>query len=124
MTPFDDVLAGFARLEGYEIEFLGYQWLEGRDSMSMTLRYGPTKRDAVVLFNRLCHLSLSKHPIDAEPMILDRVSVSVLLPGPEPWPPELGIGLVRSPELPPLLWMHTDGLVMVDVVAAQARLMW
>lgn len=119
---FDEVQQTTDRLQGYSVEFLGFSLLEEAEAIHISLRWGPGKPDATLIFKSIYYFSISKFAASGV-LLLDRIVARVLEPSDEEWPAGLPAHIRRSPKLPPLLWFATDGPVQINVLAAQATVL-
>jgi hypothetical protein len=79
------------------------------------LRWGPTKPDITLSMQNVHYLAFARPP-GGGALYVDKMVATTLLPD-QPWPQDVPPGLVQTPDLPPLLWLHAEPL-QLEVVAA------
>jgi hypothetical protein len=119
MTTFEAFCNVATSCEGYLIERLFLSRVEDTDALDIALRWGPEKPDITLSFQNIYYLETGRLP-EAAAGPLDQVTTTLLEPRDEPWPEGLEPDLVRSAELPALIWFRASGPVQLSVVSAIA----
>jgi hypothetical protein len=119
MSDFDHVRSALQSAQGYTIQHLGLSIIEERDALDIHLAWGPPKPDITLSVQDIYHLGIGRTPRESVPF-LDTIEVVELMPSDDPWPAELlpAMNIVRTSNVPPLLWVRTDGPVRLSIVAA------
>jgi hypothetical protein len=121
MNIFDGARQAIISCEGFAIHFLNFSMLDGQDVLEIGLHWDASRPEMTLSFRRIYYFALGKSPQDDTPLI-DKVEVSEVVPSDEAWPSGLAnkMNVVRTADLPHLLWVRTEGPVRLEVVAAMA----
>ncbi|MFF8290025.1 hypothetical protein ACF068_12450 [Streptomyces sp. NPDC016309] len=107
------------RCQGYFLDRLSLERIDGSDALELGLHWGPEKPDITLAFRDVYFCAIER-PADPGDAPLDQVAATLLEPSDSPWPEELSLELIRSSSLPTLIWFRTEGPVQVSVLAAIA----
>lgn len=117
MTNFEEVRRIIESCQGYTIDLVSLAVLEQASALEIGLRWGPSKPDVFLSCRDILHLTIGRFP-DSDFGPMDSLSAVHLPPSDEPWPEPLRYDLKRTSSLPSLLWIHAEGPVQLDVIAA------
>jgi hypothetical protein len=105
-----------ASCEGYSIHRVSMSRMEDAAAVDITLRWGPDAPDVVLSFDDVYYFEVGGALERGDDPVLELKS-TVLEPSDDPWPDGLGIDLVRSAELPTLIWFRSGGPAQLSVLA-------
>lgn len=100
--------------QGCGLADLSFAIIGTADAVNINLRFGPPRPDVTISAQAVHHLSIHRLPHD-DISFLDLEAV-ILVPD-QPWPDRLPRAIAATPAFPPLLWIHADGSVTLDLVA-------
>lgn len=119
-TPFERVCyranETLGSCEGYFIERIAFDIIEGNDALEIMLRHSPYKPDVTISLASIHHLSIDKFP-EPSGSFLDKASVVHLPVPPAAWPDGL-TAIRRQPELPELAWIQLIGPMEIEIIAS------
>ncbi|WP_117213339.1 hypothetical protein [Allorhizocola rhizosphaerae] len=123
MSVFDEVRRLITSCEGYTIHLLDLSLVDGSDALELGLHWGISKPDMVISFRRIYYMAIGRSPNDDIPL-LDKIEATELAPDDSAWPDDLDkkMNLVRTTDLPNMLWLRTEGPVRLEVVAAMVSI--
>ncbi|GAA2086726.1 hypothetical protein [Actinomadura alba] len=120
LPRFENVCRNAAKIlascEGYFIDRISFDIVDGHDALEIGLRQGPEWPDVTISLSGVHHLSIGKPP-ESSGCFVDEVSVIHAPASPHPWPEGL-VSVRRHDGLPELAWIRLIGPMDIEAVAS------